>query len=199
MPVDHRAANASLDAGYFDGIFAHDDDPWSLASSAYEAAKFARTIAVLDDRRYASALEIGCAHGVLTRQLAPLCADLLAIDIAGKAIAYARERCRMLPQVRFERKAFPGALPVVGPLDLVMLSEVVYYWSDADLLTAGAWLRTHVAAGGRILLVHWVGATDYPQTGDAAVAKLHDAVGGAVAVEHAERTDCYRLDLWRRR
>ena len=63
----------SLDAHYFEGIFAGDDDPWSLASSAYEAAKFAHTIGVLDDRRYASALEIGCAHGVLTERLAPLC------------------------------------------------------------------------------------------------------------------------------
>ena len=193
------AENRSLDAAYFDGIFAHDDDPWSLASSAYEAAKFAHTIAVLDDRRYAAALEIGCAHGVLTQQLAPLCTDLLAIDIAEQAIAYAHDRCRALPQVRFQQAAFPKESPVVAPLDLVMLSEVVYYWSDTDLLTAGSWLRAHVAPGGRLLLVHWSGATDYPQTGDAAVTKLQAALGDAVTVEHAERTDSYRLDLWHRR
>jgi hypothetical protein len=43
--------------------------------------------------------------------------------------------------------------------------------------------------------VHWTGDTDYPQTGDAAVTKLRDRLGG-VAVERAERKDAYRLDLW---
>lgn len=199
MPDDDRRTDTSLQAGYFEQIFAHDDDPWSLASSAYEAAKFARTIAALDDRRYATALEIGCAHGVLTQRLAPLCDDLLAIDIAANAIAQARNRCRALPQVRFDRSAFPREAPVVPPLDLVLMSEVVYYWSDADVIAASAWLRTHVAPGGRLLLVHWTRATDYPQTGDGAVTKLHAALGYAIAVEHAERTDSYRLDLWTRR
>ncbi len=196
MPADDAA---SLDATYFDGIFAQDDDPWSLASSAYEAAKFARTIAVLDDRRYASALEIGCAHGVLTQRLAPLCADLLSIDIAEKAVAAARERCRDLPQVRFDCVAFPREKPAAASFDLVLLSEVVYYWSDADIVAVGSWLRTQLPYGARLLLVHWTGATDYPQTGDDAVAKLRASLGTAILVEHTERTESYRLDLWQRR
>lgn len=83
---------SSLDAQYFDDIFGSDDDPWDLASSAYEAAKFAHTHDVLPDRRYARALEIGCAHGVLTGYLAPLCDSLLAVDISAKALAQARAR-----------------------------------------------------------------------------------------------------------
>jgi len=199
MPADQRRGGSSLAAGYFEDIFAGDDDPWSLGSSAYEASKFEHTIAVLADRRYAAALEVGCAHGVLTHRLAPLCADLLAIDIADGAIAYARARCEDRPQVRFERLAFPGQTPATGPLDLVLMSEVVYYWSHADIATAGAWLRTQVAPGGRILLVHWTGETDYPQTGDAAVEAMFAALNDAVTVEHAERTESYRLDLWTRK
>lgn len=188
----------SLDAEYFEGIFAGDDDPWSLASSDYEAAKFAHTIGVLDDRLYAHALEIGCAHGVLTQRVGGLCDDLLSIDIAAGAIDLARARCRDLPQVRFRRMAFPGETPDVAALDLVLLSEVAYYWSDADLVRAGEWLRGRVKADGRMLLVHWTGDTDYPQTGDGATAKLRDALGDAVVVERAERAEGYRLDLWTR-
>ncbi len=199
MPADDTRPDASLRAEYFEDIFAHDEDPWSLASSPYEAAKFARTVAVAGDQRYATALEIGCAHGVLTERLAPFCDDLLAIDIAANAIEQARIRCRALAQVRFDRVAFPREAPAVTPLDLVLLSEVVYYWSDADVIAAGAWLRTHVAPGGRMLLVHWTGTTDYPQTGDDAVAKLYAALGDTTTVEHAERADRYRLDLWTRR
>lgn len=191
--------NQSLGADYFDGIFAQDDDPWSLASSAYEDAKFTRTVGVLADRRYASALEVGCAHGVLTQRLASLCTDLLAIDIAATALDRARARCRDLPQVRFQRIGFPVERPAIEIADLVVLSEVVYYWSDDDIAAAADWLRSHVAVAGRVLLVHWIGDTDYPQTGDGAVSKLSAALGDAVAVEQAERTDRYRLDLWTRR
>lgn len=192
-------ADKSLDADYFDGVFAGSDDPWSLASSDYEAAKFARTVQVLENRRYSSALEIGCAHGVLTEKLAPLCNDLLAIDIAAAAIDAARKRCAALPHVHFERIAFPRETPAVAPLRLAVLSEVAYYWSDDDLASAGAWLQENVATDGRILLVHFTGETDYPQTGDGATLKLRATLGDIVAVEHAERADRYRLDLWMRR
>ncbi|SFP33922.1 class I SAM-dependent DNA methyltransferase [Sphingomonas rubra] len=186
----------SLDARYFDDVFAGDDDPWDLAASPYEAAKFAATTAALADLRYARALEIGCAHGVLTRQLAPLCDDLLSIDISQRAIDLARARCADLPQVRFARADFPRHPPVADRLDLAVLSEVAYYWSDADLARAAAWLHDHLAPGGRVLAVHYVRETDYPQTGDSAVEKL--AAAFRPTIEREQRTADYRLDLWRR-
>jgi SAM-dependent methyltransferase len=102
---------ASLTAQYFDDIFGSDDDPWNLASSDYEAAKFAHTHDVLADRRYARALEIGCAHGVLTGHLAPMCDSLLAVDISTKALAKARERVGDRPGVSLAQMAFPRETP----------------------------------------------------------------------------------------
>jgi SAM-dependent methyltransferase len=189
----------SLDAGYFDGIFQNDDDPWGLATSAYEDAKFTRTIAALDDRRYAHAFEVGCAHGVLTERLAPLCDALLAVDISAAAIAKARVRLAAHPQAAFQRMAFPREAPSPGDFDLIMLSEVVYYWSDTDIALAAARIDQALAKQGRIILVHWIGETDYPQTGDDAVAKLWAALADSLAIETTERTDAYRLDLWTRR
>lgn len=187
----------SLDARYFDGIFASTDDPWSLGSSSYEAAKFDATIAAIADRRYARGFEVGCAQGVLTRRLAGLCDDLLSIDISARAVELARARCVGLDTVRIETAAFPAMRPA-GPFALMTLSEVVYYWSDADIAAAADAVRDLTAPEARVLLVHWTGETDYPQTGDGAVEKMRDALGEAVAVERAERTDDYRLDLWRR-
>ena len=62
---------------------------------------------------------------------------------------------------------------------------------------AGAWMTTHLDPGGDLLLVHWTGDTDYPQTGDHAVALLHAALSD-VRIMKADRHDNYRLDLWRR-
>ncbi|AHE55948.1 SAM-dependent methyltransferase [Sphingomonas sanxanigenens] len=189
----------SLDAAYFDGIFAKDDDPWGLASSDYEAAKFAQTRAVLADRRYASAFEVGCAHGVLTAQIVDLCDTLLAVDISHRALALAQQRLGDRAQAVFRTMAFPREAPVGETFDLVILSEVIYYWDTGDLARAADWLRENIAPGGRVILVHYTGATDYPQGGDAAVERLWNAIGRDFGVVRAERHDRYRLDLWARR
>lgn len=189
---------SSLDATYFDDIFASDDDPWSLASSSYEAAKFDHTHDVLADRRYATALEVGCAHGVLTDRLVPLCDSLLAIDISTPALAKANKRVGDRPGVVLQKMAFPKQTPQDQPFDLIVLSEVAYYWDVVDLDRASEWLREHVREGGRLLLVHYIGETDYPQSGDDATDALWSGLLDTFQVEHAERRDHYRLDLWTR-
>jgi SAM-dependent methyltransferase len=188
----------SLGAEYFEGIFASDEDPWGLASSDYERRKFDRTIAVLQDRRYAAALEVGCAHGVLTERLHHLCDHLLAVDISKTALRLARERLGTRRNVDFERMAFPRECPT-AMFDLCVLSEVAYYWNPDDLAVAARWMNTHLAQGGRALLVHYTGATDYPCTADEAVRILEQETSGCFDPCLAERHAGYRLDLWERR
>lgn len=187
----------SLDADYFEQMFRDTPDPWEFETSAYEQAKYARTLEALGDRRFDRALEVGCANGVLTARLAPLCDRLLAIDVSQTALALARERCRDLAQVAFERLAFPEQTPGGEPFDLLLLSEVVYYWDDGDLRRAADWIAQGVAPGGQVLLVHWTGETDYPQSGDEAVEKLHAMLSDRIDLVRSEREPEYRLDLWR--
>jgi len=193
-------SGSSLDAAYFDGIFGADDDPWDLATSDYEAAKFQHTHDVVAGRRYNRALEIGCAHGVLTGQLIGLCDTMLAIDISTKALAKARERVGNRPGLSLQCMAFPRETPDPGPaFDLVILSEVAYYWDVADLARAANWLREAIASGGRVILVHYTGETDYPHSGDDAVEALWAELGADFAVVTEERRNRYRLDLWEKR
>lgn len=187
----------SLPPPYFEAMFQGDADPWGLESRAYEAAKFADTVQALGGRHYASAFEVGCAGGSLTLQLAPYCQALLAIDVSETALDRARQRCADLSQVRFERMVFPLVRPDGIVPDLVVLSEVAYYWDEVDLGRTADWLRDHLAPGGDLLLVHWIGETDYPQTGDGAVEKLAARLGNRVTAVVARREPQYRLDLWR--
>ena len=189
----------SLPADYFENMFQGTDDPWDLATSPYEQAKYADTIKALAGRSYRHGFEIGCAKGVLTLQLAQHCSRLLAIDVSETALAAARERCAEFQSVSFSRMAFPREAPSHTQFDLVVLSEVAYYWDDADLIRAAHWLTDHVSTGGDVLLVHWIGETDYPQSGDDAIEKLGDAIQLPMDVLCAERREKYRLDLWRRR
>jgi cyclopropane fatty-acyl-phospholipid synthase-like methyltransferase len=187
----------SIAAEYFEGLYSADADPWGFATSAYEQAKYDATLAALGTERSQRALEVGCAIGVLTARLAAVCDRLLAVDVSDTALAAARARCAALTNVELKRMALPAEAPE-GPFDLIVLSEVAYYWDDADLARMGERLRRHLQPGGRVLLVHWTGETDYPQTADEAVERLAQEAGPEFSVALADRTSDYRLDLWRR-
>jgi predicted TPR repeat methyltransferase len=186
----------SLPPAYFEQMFASNPDPWDFETSVYEAAKFEASIAALDGRAYASALEVGCANGVLTQQLAPRCKNLLSIDVSDSALASARERNRAASHVKFCNMVFPKQTPEAR-FDLIVMSEVVYYWSAADIAAGGAWIAGNLEPGGDLLLVHWTGGTDYPQTGHGAVSLMREVLPNMTVIR-ATRQEKYRLDLWRR-
>jgi SAM-dependent methyltransferase len=187
----------SIGADYFERLYRADADPWGFATSAYEQAKYDATLAALRNERSRRALEVGCAIGVLTVRLATVCDQLLAVDISETALEAARTRCQALAHVDLQRMTLPAESPQ-GPFDLIVLSEVAYYWDDRDLARMGDVLRRKVVLNGRVLLVHWTGETDYPQTADGAVDRLARAAGSDFSVAVADRTGDYRLDLWRR-
>jgi SAM-dependent methyltransferase len=187
---------ASLSREYFETLYDRDTDPWSFATSDYEAEKYARSLAALGPH-YERALEIGCSIGVFTRELASRCADVFAIDISDRAIDRARRRCADAPQVRFARMAAPQEFPAES-FDLIACCEVGYYWSDADLALARDRIAEHLEPGGDLLLVHFLPKVDdYVRDGDAVhEAFLADERFTRIAAARAER---YRLDVLRRR
>ncbi|MEU9130801.1 SAM-dependent methyltransferase [Kitasatospora sp. NPDC048540] len=141
---------------YFSRMYTARPDPWQLADRWYEQRKYALTLAALPEREYASAFEPGCSVGVLSARLAGRCRALLSCDREERALAQARSRLAHLPHVRVERRVLPEDWP--GPqesFDLVVLSELLYYFPAA----AGAGLLERAVSslgpGGTLLLVHW--------------------------------------------
>ena len=151
----------SRDAAYFEAMYAADPDPWRFRTSAYEAAKYAATVAAIADRRYRSGLEVGCSIGVLSQQVAPLCDDFLGLDIAEAPLVEARMRCDDMSRVRFERMAVPEAWPD-GGFDLILLSEVLYFLNLADIARAASHVRRSLLPGGTVLLINWIGNSQPP-------------------------------------
>ena len=192
--------SASLPSSYFDAVYAASDDPWAFESSAYEADKYADTIGALGTRTYRRAFEIGCSIGVLTRLLAGHCEQLLAVDVNDHALDTARRRCADLPQVEFQRMQLPVEFPH-GHFDLVVMSEVGYYWSRPDLERALGRIDDALYPGGHLLLVHWTPpVADYPLGGDDVheCALARAAQAGRVRPLNGWRRATYRLDLLER-
>lgn len=156
----------TLDADYFRERYAASPDPYGLAERWYEARKYALTVALLPRQRYDAGFEPGCSVGVLTARLAARCDSLLSCDMIPEAVASARARTAGLPGVRVEQRAIPRDWPP-GTFDLIVLSELLYYFDDADLEQV---LRLGTGAlrpDGHLLAVHWRHpAPEHPRTGD---------------------------------
>lgn len=151
------------DAAPFDSMYADGDDPWGFAASFYESRKRALLLAVLRRDSYDAALEIGCADGLLTVDLAGRCTSITSLDVSEEAIR--RARARGLENARFVVGAAPDAVPA-DPVDLVVLSEVGYFLTPTDWYATLRRCRSALRPGGEIVLVHWQHPTsDIPLDG----------------------------------
>lgn len=188
----------SLSPSYFEQLYAADPDPWQFETSAYEAQKYAATLAALPQPQYRSALEIGGSIGVLTAQLAERCQALLSVDVSAQAQARAQARCRHLPQVEFALMQVPHQFPD-RTFDLIVVSEVGYYWGWDDFPQAQQLIAEHLEPGGHLLLVHWTPQTQaYPLTGDQVHAAFWAQVDRVYRSLVSQREQRYRLDLFER-
>ncbi len=183
----------SWPAAVFNDLYASNIDPWQFGGD-YEQEKYDATIALLGERRFQSALEIGCSTGVLTRRLAPRCRSLLAIDFAPAALAKARANCADLPHVRFQEAAIPRGFPW-GLFDLIVLSEVLYFLDPVDLRATAGHVAISMAPNAAVPMVNYLGPTDSPCGGDEAANLFIAALDPDVIPVLQRRTPFYRLDL----
>lgn len=188
----------SLDQDYFKGMYATEADPWQFASSAYERDKYIATLAALPRPHYASALDVGCSIGVFTHQLCPRCDTVIGLDVVPSVLEAARVRCADCPNARFLLAAVPGAWPD-GKFDLIVLSEVAYYLDRADLARLVARVEGALLPDADIVLVHWLGVTHYPLSGDEAADGFIAGARNFAKVVKQSRTAEYRLDVLRSR
>ena len=192
----------TLPPAYFEEVYRANTDPWGFETSPYEHAKYADTVAALPRADYESAFEVGCSLGVLTQLLAARCRHLLAVDVAEAPLQRARQRCANLSQVEFRQMTLPADFPTGLTFDLIVLSEVGYYWGATDLAQVADQLLAALRTGGHLLLVHWTPPVhDYPLTGDEVHQYFLDKTSANGPLEHlyCHRAPQYRLDLLARR
>jgi SAM-dependent methyltransferase len=186
----------TLPAAYFDRMYADSPDPWSFRDRWYERRKRDLTLAALPARCYRRALEPGCSIGLLTEGLAARCDEVLALDTSADAVATARRHLAGLPHVRVEQRSLPEGWPdEESAYDLVVLSEVGYYFDEADLTTVLDRAVTGLTGDGTLVACHWRHPVDdYPLGGDAVHAAIAARTELSRAVQHLE-TD-FRLEVF---
>lgn len=183
-----------LEREYFEGLYAESNDPWNFETSDYERNKYGRTLEVFGERRFERALEAGSSIGVFTEMLAGRCDELLAVDVSERAVAAARERLSSREHVIVERRTLPEEMPG-GPFDLIVASEILYYYTTEEMLATLRAFERELARGGVLLAVHWRRETrTYPLQGD----EVHELLLGHTRLRNVETIyePDYRLDLF---
>jgi peptidoglycan/xylan/chitin deacetylase (PgdA/CDA1 family)/2-polyprenyl-3-methyl-5-hydroxy-6-metoxy-1,4-benzoquinol methylase len=194
-----------FDRHHFEAVFANSSDPWSYVTP-YEQRKYEQTLALIPDGT-SRLLEIACAEGRFTAQVAARAKHVLATDISSVALARAQTFCSDLPNVTFAQLDMLQD-PIPAGYDVIVCSEVLYYTgSVAALKDVAAKLRDALIPDGRLVLAHTnVVVDDANETGLAwDVPFGAKRIGGLLAeveglyFEQELRTELYRVQVFRRR
>jgi SAM-dependent methyltransferase len=169
------------DVPLWDKLYRVAEDPYALSTGVGEDRKYVFTLVLCGDGPFRRALEIGCSIGLFTVMLAPRCAQLLAVDISQTAIDRARIRAADFPQATFQKLSMPSELPS-GPFDLIVCSDVLYYWREQDLRRALPTIADLLAPAGRFVALHWLGNLLGASNG----TRVHGILRASMPLMHVE-------------
>lgn len=181
----------------FEARYRSAPDPWNFAGSAYERGRYRDIVHGLSKARYRCAYEPGCSIGELTVRLAARCDRVFASDISPTAADRARLRCAPLANVSVACADVSGEIPD-GPFDLIVFSEIGYYFERTELARIARRLTCSMEAGGEFVAVHWLGdSEDHVLHGDEVHEVLEETPDLALIARR--RAPGYRIDTWVRR
>jgi SAM-dependent methyltransferase len=187
-------SESTTSAEFFEQKYRENPDPWNFSRSDYEQSRYHSILAALGERRYERVFEPGCSVGELTWQLAERCGHVDAMDISAIAIDLAKRRCCKFSNVAFHVGDLPHHIPC-GEFDLIVFSEIGYYFEEASLRALGNTLVRQIRTSGTLLAAHWLGTSkDHLLSGD----RVHEILGGltGLRLDYSERHAGFRLERW---
>jgi SAM-dependent methyltransferase len=198
---NREQAAAGIAAGHFDSLYARDPDPWDAARSWYERRKRAILSAVLPRERFASIYEPGCGNGELSIALAERCDRLVASDFSEEAVRIAHAKTAHLAHVEVRRESLPEQWPALSSgapaFDLIVFSELGYYFDAAQLAELAALAMASLAPAGYLLACHW--KKDFGDRRQATHA-MHALLDDQRRLQRRARyeDEDFLLDLWQK-
>jgi peptidoglycan/xylan/chitin deacetylase (PgdA/CDA1 family)/SAM-dependent methyltransferase len=200
--ADPHEQAADSRRAYWERLFST-PDPWNYGS-AYEQEKYAFQLELLPPGLYDTVLELACAEGRFTEQLAPRTRRLIAADISATALARAAARCRGHGHIEFRQLDLATeALP--QGVDAIFCSEVLYYLSNAELQRVACKIAEALKPGGRFIHAHaMVLGDDRTRTGfdwghPWGALTISRTFAEVLALERSLRTELYVVDAFVRR
>lgn len=183
-----------VSAAAFEERYTRCSDPWGFATSQYENDRYRMTLRSLSKSHYRVIFEAGCSVGVLTAALAGRGERVIAVDVSPSAVERAQARCHSMANVSILCENVATYLPPAS-LDLVVFSEIGYYFEQNELSRITDALASRLGPSGEFVAVHWLGESeDHVLHGDTVHKTLLESL--PLAWHLGERYENYRIDSW---
>lgn len=191
MPVEPWSPSA------FEERYQQDPDPWDFATSTYEQGRYRVVLGALWHGRYDRAYEPGCSVGEFTVLLAERCNRLVATDVSPTAVARARARCATAASAQVHVGSVTDPPP--ADLDLVVFSELGYYFTTTELEGLVRKLGGSLRPGGELVACHWLGSSpDHRLDGREVHDVLRASLPAAFTHRRHEEHPGFLIDAWSR-
>lgn len=174
-----RARSTSGARAAFEAAYAESSDPWASATRRYryQQRKYEQIMAMLPERRFVHALDLGCGLGLLSQLMTARADNVLGLDIASAAVERARQRGTAFVNLEFAQADLldlPRSLD--RRFDLVVIADTLYYLQPLDdglLKTLAARIADLLTLGGICILAnHFFFAAD---SGSRVSRRIHNA------------------------
>jgi peptidoglycan/xylan/chitin deacetylase (PgdA/CDA1 family)/SAM-dependent methyltransferase len=189
---------------YWDEVFA-EENPWAY-DSPYEQTKYEQTLSLVPTERPKKAIELACAEGHFTVQLASLVDNLMATDISQTAIERAAQRCAAFDHIAYDQLDFFNN-PLPDSYDLIVCSEVLYECHSIDQLRSiGKNISDHLLPGGSLVMAHIIEAAEERDRsgfdwdgvfGSRTIGEVFGATAG-LRLDTQIETELYRIHRFRK-
>jgi SAM-dependent methyltransferase len=182
---------------HFQQLYEQSDDPWQVRQRWYEQRKRALLLSMLPSPHYRHVLEPACGNGELTAALARRADQVTASDLSPAAVQLTRDRLGSAAEgrVSVQCQRMPQDWPANATFDLIVISEMAYYLSEADLPQLRDCCINTLTADGALVLCHWRRPFADRVLDTEAIHASFNAAPGLHRIVHHEEAD-FLLDVW---
>jgi SAM-dependent methyltransferase len=184
---------------HFERMYEGGDEPWSFSARGVETLRHERLAAMVrtlvDGRRDARVLDLGCSLGQLTARLATLPAQVVALDLSPTAVSRAREQLRAQSAAQ-RLPLFAAGSATEIPLarssfDVVLASDGLYSWQLVPAERA-AEIHETLKPGGHVILTEHMRPKRFPEY----VGEVRASPLTIVEVTYSGDRPCYQFESW---
>lgn len=184
---------------HFQQLYERSDDPWQVRQRWYEQRKRALLMASLPEPHYRHAFEPACGNGELTAMLARRAERVTASDLSPAAVQLTRKRlgAAALRQVGVRCQRMPQEWPEGAGFDLIVISEMAYYLSEAELYDLRGHAVRTLDSDGALVLCHWRRPFSDRRLSTDTIHAAFDACPELHNIARHDEAD-FLLDVWSR-
>lgn len=147
------ALGKGWDATDFSGRYESSDrDSWSYTADPAHVERLQRILKALSPLSGKKVLELGCAEGFITKEIAKQAAQVVACELSPLAAERTRNVCVGLPV-----KVIAGDIRTCLPdetFDSILASDVFYYLTTEELTRVASALADSAAEDGRLIMAN---------------------------------------------